>query len=107
MALNIDWSKDGQSGQLRIANMGAGIERFEFADGSVVNGVQAEYWSLGRDRLLGDGGANRMHGGNDGASGGVLMLSGLGGDDDLKGAYYLQAATATTRTGSRRAMRRG
>lgn len=34
--LRLAWNKDGQSGWLDIADMGANIERFEFADGAVM-----------------------------------------------------------------------
>ena len=31
------WSKDGASGEVRLANMGKQIEAFEFADGTVLD----------------------------------------------------------------------
>ena len=88
--LQIAWHIGAQSGVLDVAEGGQPIESFEFADGSVIGSVSAELWSLGRDRLAGTSGDDKIHGGNDGITSGVLMLSGLGGDDDLKGAYYLQ-----------------
>ena len=39
-SLRILWKKDGQSGELRIANMGEHIEKFVFADGTRVDGFQ-------------------------------------------------------------------
>ena len=91
--LQIAWANGAQSGTLNIAEDGEYIESFEFADGSVISSVSAEHWSLGRDRLLGTSGDDKIHGGNDGTTSGVLMLSGLGGDDDLKGAHLLQGGT--------------
>jgi Ca2+-binding RTX toxin-like protein len=88
--LQVAWLNGAQSGTLNIAENGRHIESYEFADGSVIGSVSAELWSLGRDRLLGTSGNDKMHAGNDGSTGGVLMLSGLDGDDDLKGAHYLQ-----------------
>ncbi|MBX9926115.1 MAG: hypothetical protein K2Y05_07135, partial [Hyphomicrobiaceae bacterium] len=35
--LRLRWTRDGISGELRIANQGLGIERFEFADGTILD----------------------------------------------------------------------
>ena len=88
--LEIAWQKNGGSGAVRVAEVGTVIESFEFADGSVIGSVSAEHFSLGRDRLLGTSDDDKIHGGNDGFTSGVLMISGRDGDDDLKGAHYLQ-----------------
>ncbi|MGH0004656.1 calcium-binding protein [Pseudovibrio ascidiaceicola] len=50
-ALKFGWSDGGDSGQLRIANMGQHIERFEFADGTILSGIEVR--DDGRLELIG------------------------------------------------------
>ncbi|SER94390.1 Haemolysin-type calcium binding protein related domain-containing protein, partial [Pseudovibrio axinellae] len=91
--LRFSWDKDGQSGELRIADMGQHIERFEFADGSVLGGVS--WRDDGRVELYGlaDGQDSVIYGtayddfvyggaGNDTLSAGA----GVGGSQHLRGA---------------------
>ena len=43
VSLVVRWTKDGVSGEVHIAEMGRHIERYEFADGSVLVGVEADW----------------------------------------------------------------
>ncbi|MEM8794323.1 MAG: M10 family metallopeptidase C-terminal domain-containing protein [Pseudomonadota bacterium] len=94
--LRFDWSKDGETGYLRVADMGQYIERFEFADGSSVSAIDADFVSNGRDRLDGTSGDDFIIGqttsdyiyggaGNDiidgGGSSGSQYLNGETGND--------------------------
>ena len=71
--LVVEWTKDGESGRLKVADGGEHIERFEFADGSVLSRIEAQ-------RLVGTSGADRI------ASGaGDERIDGGAGDDTLSG----------------------
>ena len=107
VALVVRWTKDGVSGEVHIAEMGRHIERFEFADGSVLGEVDAN-WRVRRDPVLYAGdvqdrlvgtehddtitsgpGAERLEGGAgndrlDGGSGDDTLMGGRG-DDRLVG----------------------
>ncbi|MEM8837214.1 MAG: M10 family metallopeptidase C-terminal domain-containing protein [Pseudomonadota bacterium] len=74
--LVLSWTKDGFSGSLRIAEVGEHIERFEFADGAVLNGIEADIWSGGRDRLTGTAGNDTLKAGDYS----VLLKGGEGND---------------------------
>ena len=71
--LVVEWTKDGESGRLEIADGGEHIERYEFADGSVVSRIEAQ-------RLVGTSGADRIATGS-----GDERIDGGGGDDTLSG----------------------
>ncbi|WP_041769204.1 DUF4214 domain-containing protein [Pseudovibrio sp. FO-BEG1] len=60
-ALRFQWDKDGQSGSLFLSDLGKHIERFEFADGSITNGITID--SLGRVVLQGTSGNDIIVGG--------------------------------------------
>lgn len=79
-ALKLSWEAEGDrpAGQLHIANRGEQIERFEFADGTVLSGVA--FHSDGRTKLLGTSGADQIIGGADDE-----MIYGNGGNDTLLG----------------------
>ncbi|MEM6496270.1 MAG: hypothetical protein AAF709_06050, partial [Pseudomonadota bacterium] len=42
--LRMLWDNDGRSGEVRIANMGENFEAFEFADGTVLTRIEADYF---------------------------------------------------------------
>ena len=97
-ALVVRWTKDGESGEVHIADMGRHIERFEFADGSTLGEIEADwmarrmpqYYASSRDdRLVGTGGADVMRNGagNDrlDGRGGADWLDGGSGDEFLVG----------------------
>ncbi|MEK0194956.1 calcium-binding protein, partial [Microcoleus anatoxicus] len=87
-ALRFSWTRAGQSGELRLANMGANIERFEFADGTTLSSINGNdlqlIGSAGNDRIRGTAGNDKITGGagNDYISGGPGSDSLLGGDGD-------------------------
>ncbi|WP_193777050.1 Ig-like domain-containing protein [Pseudovibrio sp. Ad13] len=86
-ALKISWEADGDrpAGQIQIANMGAHIERYEFADGTNLSKISV--FSDGKPRLFGTDEADVFIGsdaneeiyGSDGAD----VIDGGGGDDTL------------------------
>jgi len=119
--LQINWSRDGESGEIRIANMGEHIESFEFADGSVLGSIHADKFVGGRDSLAGTssddliiGTANDdfIYGGagddilDAGAgTGGWQYLYGQGGDDTYlygteSGSVFLSASAESATTGT-------
>ena len=86
-SLQIAWSNGAQSGALNLADNGEHIERFEFADGSVITGVDADFLSrqavnpiVGdeRDILNGSEGGETIIG-----TSGSDSIFGFGGDDTL------------------------
>jgi Ca2+-binding RTX toxin-like protein len=87
-ALRFTWSRAGQSGELRLANMGANIERFEFADGTIlssINGTDLQlYGTSGNELIRGTAGNDTIFGnaGNDILNGGAGADSLMGGDGD-------------------------
>ncbi|CTQ47566.1 Endoglucanase E1 precursor [Roseibium aggregatum] len=104
LALRLSWSNGGQSGELRIANMAENIERFEFADGTVlaqINGSTSQYFGTSqadriygtaiRDELFGEAGNDTLVGGdgNDsllGGDGNDVLIGGDGNDWFMGGA---------------------
>ena len=115
VSLVVRWTKAGESGEVHIAEMGRHIERFEFADGSVLGGVEADwrarydptmYPGDVQDRLVGTAhddtivsgaSADRLDGGagNDHLDGGSSRdeLYGEAGDDTLMGGEGDDALT--------------
>ncbi|KZM51804.1 hypothetical protein OA90_00345 [Labrenzia sp. OB1] len=96
--LKISWDKDGASGELRLADMGDHIERFEFADGAALNQIiirdDGRYQIYGAanadgsrivtgtshdDYVFGGSGADVLDAG--GTAGNWQHLFGYGGDD--------------------------
>ena len=71
--LMFEWTKDGASGLLRVADAGRHIERFEFADGSVLSRFEVH-------RLVGTEQGERIATGS-----GDDRIDGGGGDDTLSG----------------------
>ena len=73
--LVVGWTKDGQSGRLEVADSGRHIERFEFADGSVLGRFDAQRLegTAQAERIATGSGDDRMDGGagNDTLSGGA------------------------------------
>lgn len=95
-ALSFRWTIEGQSGELRLANMGANIERFEFADGTVLSAFDASlgqlygtsaadliYGTASDDVVFGDGGNDTINGGR-----GADSLQGGDGDDRIEVDQY-------------------
>ncbi|WP_420848506.1 calcium-binding protein, partial [Pseudovibrio axinellae] len=95
-ALVFDWDVSGQSGSLSLSDLGEHIERFEFADGTVLSSI--EFDDIGRviltgtpedDVLVGGNGDDTFEGtdGNDTLVGreGTDRLYGEGGDDIIIG----------------------
>ncbi|MCP4133532.1 MAG: hypothetical protein GY754_21360, partial [bacterium] len=78
VALSINWEHGGESHQLRLANGGQHIETFEFADGSVVGRIDADFDASGLARILGTSGDDVMVGGD-----GRDYFRGGDGDDTL------------------------
>ena len=76
--LVVAWAKDGESGRLKVADGGEHIERYEFADGSVVSRIEAQrlVGTEQGERIATGSGEERIDGG-----GGDDTLSGGGGDD--------------------------
>jgi len=74
VAIRFTWSNSSDTGELRIANMGDHIERFEFADGTVVD--QFELDSDGRVIFTGTSGNDTFSG-----TAGVDILTGGAGND--------------------------
>ena len=95
VALVIRWTRDGVSGEVRIADMGRHIERFEFADGSTLSQIDADWMARyqpeyyagdTQDRLVGTSQDDTLTSGAfddrlDGGSGNDLLDGGSGGDD--------------------------
>ena len=95
VALVIRWTRDGVSGEVRIADMGRHIERFEFADGSTLSQIDADWMARyqpeyyagdTQDRLVGTSQDDTLTSGAfddrlDGDSGNDLLDGGAGGDD--------------------------
>ncbi|MES0884463.1 DUF4214 domain-containing protein, partial [Roseibium sp. SCP14] len=94
-ALSILWSDGTDNGEMRIANLGEHIERFEFADGTVVKEIKVRddgsginLWGTSQDSLI-VGSADNDYifagNGNDildaGHGSGWQHLRGYGGDD--------------------------
>jgi Ca2+-binding RTX toxin-like protein len=88
-ALRLIWSKNGTSGELRLANMGANLEFIEFADGTVVSAINGTTMKLtgtsGADLINGTAGNDTIVGGagNDiinGGAGADILEGGLGDD---------------------------
>ena len=100
VALVIRWTRDGVSGEVRIADMGRHIERFEFADGSTLSQIDADWMARyqpeyyagdTQDRLVGTSQDDTLTSGAfddrlDGGSGNDL-LDGGSGVDDLYGGF--------------------
>ncbi|MBO9403220.1 hypothetical protein [Shimia sp. R9_3] len=78
--LDINWSKDGQSGTLRVANMGEHIEEYVFADGATVGQIS---FGDGGLRLSGTSGDDLLTG----SATGARILFGGEGDDVLTATY--------------------
>ena len=76
-AINLNWNKDGNSGQLRIGQEGQYIEAFEFADGTTLSSIQEHASGIGLD-LRGTDGDDIINGGN-----GRDIIFGGDGDDVL------------------------
>lgn len=96
--LEFFWQDPGVSGALRLADGGTHIERFEFADGSVISSAAVNVFAGGTaDRLTGTSGSDKIFGtasreyifgnnGNDtldagGTDGGIQLLYGREGSD--------------------------
>ena len=79
-ALVVRWTKDGQSGELRIAHMGRRIERFVFADGSTLTRIDADWMARARPELFAGRSNDRLIG----TSGDDVLTSGST-DDHLRG----------------------
>ena len=109
VALVIRWTKDGVSGEVHIAEMGHHIERFEFADGSVLGEVDANwrarneparYAGDAQDRLRGTAHDDTITSGS-----GAERLDGRSGDDVLDGGagadeLYGESGSDTLRGGA-------
>ncbi|WP_417827116.1 hypothetical protein [Thalassospira povalilytica] len=52
-SLVISWTSGGYTGEYLIGGLGKTIERYEFADGTVLSEIDVDYWSGGRDRYKG------------------------------------------------------
>ncbi|EAP78277.1 calcium binding hemolysin protein, putative [Roseovarius nubinhibens ISM] len=111
VSLRMLWSKDGASGEVRLANMGEQIEEFEFADGSVLSRIEPDwfrrhpsygassdpdraelYASDDRDRLDGTSGDDVIRAPDlgdmvyiFGGSGNDTLIGSETGQDDLRG----------------------
>ncbi|MEM7059521.1 MAG: LamG-like jellyroll fold domain-containing protein [Pseudomonadota bacterium] len=85
--LRISWTNDdGTAQHIDIEEDGAGIESYEFADGSALSSIYAsDNWGQGFVEGRGSSGDDQLH-----ASGSIRILSGYSGDDDLKGALFLR-----------------
>ncbi|KZK97222.1 Bifunctional hemolysin/adenylate cyclase precursor [Pseudovibrio sp. Ad5] len=81
LVLKFQWNKNGEQGQLRVAQMGEYIERFEFADGTVVGKIVAR--DDGRLELYGTDGDDIIKGG----SASSLIYAGKGNDTLEAGSY--------------------
>ena len=117
--LSFAWTKNGKSGALRLANMGANIERFEFMDGTVLASLDGQTGTLigtaGADRIIGSQTADVIFGGNGndtldaGLAGSTQWqyLHGEGGDDTYlyrqdNGQVMIRAASETSTSGNDR-----
>jgi hypothetical protein len=117
--LQLAWAKNGKSGLLRLANMGANIERFEFMDGTVLTSLDSQTGTLigtaGADRITGSQTADAIFGGNGndtldaGLAGSTQWqyLQGEGGDDTYlfrqdNGQVMIQASAETSTSGNDR-----
>ena len=101
--LRLLWNDGTSSGELRLAQLGSYIERFEFADGTTLsaisynaaNGYTTLTGTAGNDRIAGTNGADILSGG----LGIDTMLGGLGNDIyivDQVGDTASEAASAGT-----------
>lgn len=120
--LSFLWSKDGKTGELRIANEGKAIESYEFADGTVLRSITIDAYNrfvltgtAGDDTITGGNGASLIYGGagNDRLEAGAntsgwSYLYGQAGDDTYvyrqgDGLVYIgsTAESATTGTADR------
>ena len=85
--LQIAWSNGGQSGALNLADGGAHIERFEFADGSTVSGVDADFLARRATNPIAGDERDILNGSNSGetivGTDGTDFIYGLGGNDTL------------------------
>ena len=129
--LQIAWTDGARSGALNIAEDGEHIESFEFADGSVISGVNADFLSRRatnpidgdeRDILLGSASGEQIigteaddyiygYGGDDvldagGSSGSWQYLYGYDGNDTYQygkesGRVFIHTETATSGTADR------
>ncbi len=94
--LNIAWVDGAQSGSLTLAEGGTHIERFEFADGSVLSAIEIDKFGTadklsgtsaddlivgtdGREYVFGGNGADTLDAG--GTDGGIQLVFGQGGGD--------------------------
>lgn len=109
-ALRLLWNEDGASGELRIAQLGQFIERFEFADGAVINGIQIADISGevltgedGTDYLIGRNGTDTLIGGDSDdnllGDAGNDILNGGTGDDVLLGQVGIDTFVFGVRDG--------
>ena len=129
-ALVANWDDGTDTGSLTIANMGEHIERFEFADGSVLSKVDADFliqddpitysdrfddkvWGTdGDDVIFGSGDSETIYGGdgNDtlhagGHSNNMQYLHGEGGDDlylysQESGRVFISSSAETVNGGT-------
>ena len=87
-SLVVRWTKEGVTGEVRIAEMGHHIERYEFADGSVLGRVEADWRARSSpslaghpdDRVWGTEGAEDIR-----VGAGAERVEGLGGADRIWG----------------------
>lgn len=77
-ALLLRWSENGTSGFIRIDDRGDHIEKFQFADGTILSKIDVDAWSAGRDVFLGTQGDDLIIG-----SAQTEIIYGLSGDDTL------------------------
>ena len=86
--LVIEWTRDdGELDSLAISNRGADIERFEFADGSVITSAAIpSHWDATANEFSVNGTAEDdiIH-----AGGNVRQIFSGAGNDDLGGAHFL------------------
>ncbi len=85
--LQIAWVNGAQSGTLNIAEGGQHIESFEFADGSVLNSVNADFLARRATNPIADDERDILNGSENGdtitGTDGTDFIYGLGGDDTL------------------------
>ncbi|SDQ14427.1 calcium-binding protein [Pseudovibrio sp. Tun.PSC04-5.I4] len=94
-ALNFAWFSDGQSGNFRVANLGEHIERFEFADGTVLSKI--DFFSHGRIKYYGTDGDDIIKGGAHGeefyGGAGADHIDGSAGSDTANYAHSSSAVS--------------